>query len=48
MRSIGKGIQIVVAATLLAAAITLILALPGFLSDRASTVPVHMLPESGR
>ena len=48
MTTIGKGIRIVAGATLLAAAIYAILAFPGFVSDRASTVPVHSGSEGRR
>ena len=48
MTTIGKGIGIVAGATLFAAAIYLILAFPGFVSDRASTIPAHTVQETRR
>ena len=48
MKTIGRGTKIVAGAGLLAAAIYVILAFPGFVSDRDSTVPVHTLQETRR
>ena len=48
MTTLGRGIGIVAGAITLAAAIYLILAFPGFVSDRASTVPAHTLQETRR
>jgi hypothetical protein len=43
-----KGLRLVGGAVLMAVAIWLILSVPGFLSDRASIVPVHAAPEAAR
>ena len=41
MNRIGKGLRIAAGAAILAAAITVVLSLPGFVSDRDSMVPIH-------
>ena len=43
-----KGLRLVGGAMLMAVAIWLILSVPGFLSDRASIVPVLTAPEAAR
>jgi hypothetical protein len=43
-----KGLRLVGGAVLMAVAIWLILSAPGFLSDRASIVPVRAAPEAAR
>ena len=48
MKTIGRGTKIVAGAGLLVVAIYVILAFPGFVSDRDSTVPVHTLQETRR
>jgi hypothetical protein len=48
MKTIGRGTKIVAGAGLLAVAIYVILAFPGFVSDRDSTVPAHTLQETRR
>ena len=48
MEMIGKSLRIAAGATLLSATIYLILAIPGFVSDRDSTVPIHDLQEARR
>ena len=48
MKAIGKSVRIAAGATLLAAAIYLILAFPGVVSDRASTIPAHTVLETRR
>jgi hypothetical protein len=45
---LSKGLRLVGGAMLMAVAIWLILSAPGFLSDRASTVPVRAAPEAAR
>jgi hypothetical protein len=40
MNMIGKGLRMAAGAALLAAAITMILSLPGLVSDRDSMVPI--------
>jgi hypothetical protein len=45
---IGKSLRIAAGATLLSATIYLILAIPGFVSDRDSTVSIHELQETRR
>jgi hypothetical protein len=46
MRVIGRAIQLIVGATLLATAIYMVLAAPGLMSDRDSTVPNRLVLES--
>lgn len=46
MKMISRAIQLIVGATLFAAAIYLVLAAPGLLSDRDSTVPDRLVLES--
>jgi ABC-type spermidine/putrescine transport system permease subunit II len=48
MEMIGNSLRIAAGATLLSATIYLILAIPGFVSDRDSTVPIHDLQETRR
>jgi hypothetical protein len=48
MEMIGKSLRIAAGAALLSAAIYLILAIPGFVSDRDSTVPIHDIQETRR
>ncbi len=48
MRRISGGVQLVLAAAVIAGALYAILALPGFVSDRDSTVPVHAIQETHR
>jgi hypothetical protein len=48
MTTIGKGIRITAGAALLAAALGAILAIPGFVAERAGTVPVHARREVPR
>jgi hypothetical protein len=45
MKLIGRGIQLIVGATLLAAAIYMVLAAPGLMSERDSTVPTRLVVE---
>jgi hypothetical protein len=46
MKVIGRAIQLIVAATLLATAIYMVLAAPGLMSNRDSTVPNRLVLES--
>jgi hypothetical protein len=46
MKMIGGSFQLIVGATLFAAAIHLVLAAPGLMSDRDSTVPTRLVVES--
>jgi hypothetical protein len=46
MKIIGRAIQLIVGATLFAAAIYMALAVPGLMSDRDSTVPKRLVLES--
>ena len=46
MKMIGRAIQLIVGATLFAAAIYMVLAAPGLMSDRESTVPNRLVLES--
>jgi hypothetical protein len=48
MKMIGRAIQVIVGATLFAARIYMVLAAPGLLSDRDSTVPNRLILESRR
>ena len=48
MEMIGKSLRIAAGATLLSATIYLILAIPGLVSDRDRTVPIHDLQETRR
>ena len=48
MKMIGRAIQVIVGATLFAALIYMVLAAPGLLSDRDSTVPNRLVLESLR
>ena len=41
MKQINKGLRITAGAALFAAAIYVLLSLPGFVSDPDSTVPIH-------
>jgi hypothetical protein len=46
MKMIGRAFQLIVGATLFAAAIYMVLAAPGLMSDRDSTVPTRLVVES--
>jgi hypothetical protein len=46
MKKIGRAIQLIVGAALFAAAIYMVLAVPGLMSDRDSTVPKRLVLES--
>jgi hypothetical protein len=46
MKILSKAIQLIVGATLFAAALYMVLAAPGLLSDRDSTVPNRLVLES--
>jgi hypothetical protein len=46
MKMIGRAIQLIVGAALFAAAIYMVLAMPGLMSDRDSTVPNRLVLES--
>jgi hypothetical protein len=46
MKVIGRAIQLIVGATLLATAIYMVLAAPGLMSNRDSTVPNRLVLES--
>ncbi len=46
MKMIGRAFQLIVGATLFAAAIYMVLAAPGMMSDRDSTVPTRLVVES--
>ena len=46
MKMIGRAIQLIVGAALFAAAIYMVLAAPGLMSDRDSTVPNRIVLES--
>jgi hypothetical protein len=46
MKIIGRAIQLIVGAALFAAAIYMVLAVPGLMSDRDSTVPNRLVLES--
>jgi hypothetical protein len=46
MKRIGRAIQLIVGATLFAMAIYMVLAAPGLMSDRDSTVPNRLVLES--
>ena len=48
MEMIGISLRIAAGATLLSVTIYLILAIPGFVSDRDSTVPIHDLQGTRR
>ena len=48
MKTIGNAMKIVTGAGLLAIALYAILPLPGFVSDRDSSVPVHVVRETRR
>jgi len=48
MKMIGRAIQVIVGATLFAWAIYMVLAVPGLLCDRDSTVPNRLVLESHR
>jgi hypothetical protein len=48
MKMLGRAVQLIVGATLFAAAIYMVLAAPGLLSDRDSTVPYRLVLESGQ
>ena len=48
MKAIDKVAKIVMGAGLLAIAIYVVLALPEFVSDRDSTIPVHAMRETRR
>ncbi len=48
MRAMGRSVKVVLGAGLLAATLYTILALPGFVSDRDSMVPICGLQESLR
>ncbi len=48
MQRIGKGARIAAAAGLLAAVLYAMLALPGFVSDRDSTVSIRIMPDRQR
>ena len=45
MRTMAKGLGIIVGGLLFAAALYMLLALPGLVSDRDSTVPVRALQQ---
>ena len=46
MKILSRAIQLIVGATLFAAAIYMVLAAPGLVSDRDSTVPNRLVLES--
>jgi hypothetical protein len=46
MKMLSRVVQLIVGATLFAAAIYMVLAAPGLLSDRDSTVPNRLVLES--
>ena len=46
MKMISRAIQLIVGATLFAAVIYMVLAAPGLVSDRYSTVPIRLVLES--
>jgi len=46
MKMVGRAIQLIVGAALFAAAIYTLLAAPGLVSDRDSTVPNRLVLES--
>jgi hypothetical protein len=46
MKMIGRAIQLIVGAALFASAIYMVLAAPGLMSDRDSTVPSRLVLES--
>lgn len=48
MRTLGKTVKYGIGSLLMAAAVWFILALPGFLSDSSSTVPLAGAAEAGR
>jgi len=48
MQRIGKGVRMVLGGALFALTVYLILALPGVVSDRSSTVPNQHVGESRR
>jgi hypothetical protein len=48
MDMIRKGVRIAAGATLLFVVLYVILALPGFLSDRDSMVAIHLTPEASQ
>lgn len=48
MRRVSGSVQLVLGAALIAGALYAILALPGFVSDRDSTVRVHAVQETHR
>ena len=48
MNTIGKSLRITAAAAVFAAAIYVVLSVPGFLSDRDSTVAVQVLRATRR
>lgn len=48
MRSVRKTLQIVAGSILVAVALYGILAVPGLISDSASTVPVHPMQRAAR
>lgn len=48
MQRIGKSAKVVAAAGLLAAVLYTLLAFPGFVSDRDSTVPARIMPRGQR
>jgi hypothetical protein len=46
MKMLSRAVQLIVGATLFATAIYMVLAAPGLLSDRDSTVPNRLVLES--
>jgi hypothetical protein len=42
MKVLGNGLRVAAGAVALAAAIALVLSLPGLMSDRDSMVPIHV------
>ena len=44
----NKGVRLVLSAALLAAALLALVSVPGFVSDRDSTVPLDPRQEAGR
>ena len=46
MKILSKAIQLIVGAALFAAALYMVLAAPGLVSDRYSTVPIRLVLES--
>ena len=48
MRRINGTVQVVLGAAIIAGALYAIVALPGFVSDPDSTVPVHAVQETHR